>query len=106
MFRLSAVLGGRESVLDSPTTEIFAYLDMQHEKEEAAAKNERTKLWTEFLISIYSQPPQDGEKAEMKMQRQQFIDSLKPETKKKPLGWSNIPDSVLAAAEKLSLKGG
>lgn len=84
---------------------------MQFQKEEMEAQKEQVMKWTDFLISIYSQPARENESAQLTRERESFINSLRPKKigggsqPEKEFKW-NIPQEEIDKAQALALEEG
>lgn len=84
VFTLSERLGGRNEVLSAPIVETLGHLLMQRKEQEAKREKEDVERWINYLMLIHSKPLSRDDTPEIKKNREEFVESIRPKAKAAP----------------------
>lgn len=87
---MSDELGGRSEVVNAPAEELFKYMDMAFEADEAKAEKERFEIWLNHMSRKFTQSQFGDPGNDFKNAQKEFEQALAPVSnapKQKELAW-------------------
>lgn len=78
MFKLAKKLGGRREVIETPAVELFKYMEMEIEKDNARHRERQAEMYLNYLSRIFSQELQHKPTPEYLRAKSEFEKLINP----------------------------
>lgn len=65
-------------MLNAPADQILKFFELRLKEDEEEFERERSKLWLNYLMQIFTQPSTGNESVEYKRAKEQFVDIISP----------------------------